>query len=113
HLPCHRRVLDPKQSGLQLLRLVPELEVDSVDSGCTGMAGTWGLQRKNYRNSLRIGWPMLTAMRSGKSEFATTQCSACKMQIEHGARRKTIHPVKLLAHAYGGLPQLADEMMLN
>ena len=73
------------------------------------MAGTWGLQRKNYRNSLRIGWPLISAMRNSRSGGATTQCSACKMQIEHGSGRKTVHPIKLLAYAYGRMPKLEKE----
>ena len=47
-------------------------EVEAIEAGCTGMAGTWGLQRKNYRNSLRIGWPLISAMRSARVSIATT-----------------------------------------
>lgn len=110
HHPCHLRVLDPVQSGPNLMRLIPGLEVDSIEAGCTGMAGTWGLQRKNYRNSLRIGWPLISAMRSARVSIATTECSACKMQIEHGCDRKTLHPLKLLAYAYGRMPKVEKEL---
>lgn len=110
HQPCHLRVLDPLQCGPKLLSLIPELEVEHIEAGCTGMAGTWGLQRKNYRNSLRIGWPLISAMRSARVSIATTECSACKMQIEHGCDRKTLHPMKLLAYAYGRMPQVEAEL---
>jgi FAD/FMN-containing dehydrogenase/Fe-S oxidoreductase len=110
HQPCHLRVLDPTKSGPRLLQLIPGLEVDHVEGGCTGMAGTWGLQQKNYRNSLRIGWPMISAMRSAPSSMATTECSACKMQIEHAAGYKTLHPLKILAYAYGRLPKVEEEL---
>ncbi len=110
HQPCHLRVNDPHQITPKLLALIPELEVEGIDAGCTGMAGTWGLQRKNYRNSLRIGWPLISAMRNSRSGGATTQCSACKMQIEHGSGRKTVHPIKMLAYAYGRMPKLEKEL---
>ena len=110
HQPCHLRVLDPQQSGPQLLGLIPELEVQRIEAGCSGMAGTWGLQRKNYRNSLRVGWPMISAMRLADVSLATTECSACKMQIEHGSGHKTLHPLKLLAYAYGRLPRIEQEL---
>ncbi len=112
HQPCHLRVLDPKQAGPRLMELIPDLEVTTVEGGCTGMAGTWGLQQKNYRNSLRIGWPMISAMRSTQVSLATTECSACKMQIEHGTGIKTLHPLKMLAYAYGRLPRVQEELGL-
>jgi Fe-S oxidoreductase/FAD/FMN-containing dehydrogenase len=104
HEPCHVRAIDSGQSAQHLLQLIPGLKLETIDRGCTGMAGTWGLQRKNYRNSLRIGWPLITAIRRHPAHAAATQCSACKMQIEHGSGRSTVHPIKLLAHAYGRLP---------
>jgi Fe-S oxidoreductase len=74
------------------------------------MAGTWGLRQKNYRNSLRIGWPLITAMRNHSAQAAATECSACKMQIEHGSGRATLHPLKLLAYAYGRMPRVEKEL---
>ena len=110
HQPCHLRVLDPKKSGPRLMGLIPGVSIDPIEAGCTGMAGTWGLQKKNYRNSLRIGWPLISAMRSARVSIATTECSACKMQIEHGSDRKTLHPLKLLAYAYGRMPKVEKEL---
>lgn len=106
HQPCHVRAIDSGQPGPDLMRLLPRLNVEVVDEGCTGMAGTWGLQKKNYRNSLRIGWPLISTLRKSTIRTATTECSACKMQIEHGSGLTTIHPIKLLAYAYGKLPEL-------
>ncbi|MEL6109002.1 MAG: anaerobic glycerol-3-phosphate dehydrogenase subunit C [Planctomycetota bacterium] len=108
HRPCHLRVLDPQLSSVQLLQLIPGVDVRHINAGCTGMAGTWGLQRKNYRNSLRIGWPMISAMRASGTKLSCTECSACRMQIEHGTTGTTLHPIKLLAYAYGRLPKIGE-----
>ncbi len=113
HQPCHLRVLDPKQSGPQLMELIPGISVERIEAGCTGMAGLWGLQKKNYRNSLRIGWPLISAMRSARVSIATTECSACKMQIEHGSAQRTIHPLKIMAYAYGRMPKIEHELNAN
>ncbi|OYP35184.1 anaerobic glycerol-3-phosphate dehydrogenase subunit C [Rhodopirellula sp. MGV] len=113
HRPCHLRVLDPDLAAVQLLNLIPGLDVDHVEGGCSGMAGTWGLQRRNYRNSLRIGWPMISAMRSSGIPIASTECSACKMQIEHAAGMRTVHPIKLLAYAYGRFPKVGEQLGLT
>jgi Fe-S oxidoreductase len=111
HQPCHLRVLDGQQAGAKVVGLIPQMEVQQIEAGCSGMAGTWGLQRKNYRNSLRIGWPMISALRSASVSMATTECSACKMQIEHGSGCKTLHPLKLLAYAYGRFPKVEQELV--
>lgn len=113
HRPCHLRVLDPEIASVKLLSLIPKLRIRHIEGGCTGMAGNWGLQRKNYRNSLRIGWPMISAMRDSGAKLACTECSACKMQIEHGTEIHTIHPLKLLAFAYGRLPKIGPEVGLS
>ncbi|QDV46302.1 Anaerobic glycerol-3-phosphate dehydrogenase subunit C [Stieleria neptunia] len=112
HRPCHLRVLDPDIASIELLKLIPGLSVQHVEAGCSGMAGTWGLQRKNYRNSLRIGWPMISALRHSGAQLACTECSACKMQIQHGTDLQTLHPLKLLAFAYGRLPKVGEELGL-
>ena len=69
------------------------------------MAGTFGLQRENYRNSLRIGRGLITALRSPNVQLGVTECSACKLQMEQGTTKPTLHPLKLLAIAYGLMPQ--------
>ena len=110
HQPCHLRVLDPVGAGPSLMESIPGLDVQRIEAGCSGMAGTWGLQRKNYRNSLRIGWPLISAMRTARVSAATTECSACKMQIEHGSGNQTVHPLKLLAYAYGRMPKVGENL---
>ncbi|MBS0208804.1 MAG: anaerobic glycerol-3-phosphate dehydrogenase subunit C [Planctomycetes bacterium] len=104
HEPCHLRALGAGTPGESLLRLIPGLVVRKLDRGCSGMAGMFGLKRKNYRNSLRAGWPMISALRASNALAGTTECSACKMQMEQATSKPTIHPLKLLALAYGLLP---------
>jgi Fe-S oxidoreductase len=67
------------------------------------MAGTFGLAREHYRASLRAGLGLVTAMRSAGVEAGATECSACRLQMEQGTTKPTVHPVKLLAKAYGSL----------
>jgi FAD/FMN-containing dehydrogenase/Fe-S oxidoreductase len=107
HQPCHLKALQIGSPGESLLRLIPGLSVERNERGCSGMAGTYGLSRKNYRNSLRAGWGLISAMRSGAFQAGTTECSACKMQMEQGTSKPTIHPLKLLALAYGVMPDVA------
>jgi Fe-S oxidoreductase len=108
HLPCHLRALGVGSPGENLLRLVPGVSVHSLDAGCSGMAGTFGLKRENYRNSLRAGWGVISALRSPTIQVGASECSACKMQMEQGNAKPTLHPLKVLALAYGLMPEVAE-----
>jgi len=87
HLPCHQRALSEQVPALQLLRLIPGLQVDLLDKGCSGMAGTFGIKRKNYVRSLRMGFALINAMRSTDVIAGTTECSTCRIQMEQGTTK--------------------------
>ena len=108
HLPCHQRALSEEVPALQLLRLIPGLQVDLLDKGCSGMAGTFGIKSKNYVRSLRMGFALINAMRSTDVIAGTTECSTCKIQMEQGTTKPTVHPIKIMAMAYGLMPELED-----
>lgn len=110
HQPCHQRALNVGSPGQNLLRLIPGLAVRHLNQGCSGMAGTYGLKRKNYRNSLRVGWGLISALRDPAIQCGVTECSACKIQMEQGTTKPTLHPLKLLAHAYGLMPNVARQL---
>jgi len=103
HAPCHLRTRHATSPAEHLLRLVPGLVVQAADQGCSGMAGTFGLAREHYRASLRAGLGLVTAMRSAGIEAGATECSACRLQMEQGTTKPTVHPVKLLAKAWGAI----------
>jgi Fe-S oxidoreductase len=106
HLPCHMRALEVGSPGENLLRLVPGISLKRIEKGCSGMAGTFGLKRANYRSSLRAGWGVISALRDPVIQVGATECSACKIQMEQGTTKPTIHPLKLLALSYGLMPEL-------
>ncbi len=106
HLPCHMRALEVGSPGENLLKLIPGISLKRIDKGCSGMAGTFGLKRENYRSSLRAGWGVISALRDPVIQVGTTECSACKIQMEQGTTKPTIHPLKLLALSYGLMPEL-------
>ena len=64
HLPCHLRALAGGSAGEKLLGLITGVHVQHIERGCSGMAGTFGLKRANYRASLRAGWGLISAMRA-------------------------------------------------
>lgn len=110
HMPCHLRALQTGSPGENLLRLIPGLRLQRIEKGCSGMAGTYGLKRENYRTSLRAGLDLINGLRQCKVQYSVTECSACKIQIEQGTHQSALHPLKLLAYAYGVMP-LASEFI--
>ncbi len=108
HLPCHLRACHPGSPGENLLRLIPGLTVERIEKGCSGMAGTWGLKRKNFRTSLRIGWGLIAELRDFDLQAGITECSTCRIQMEQGAAKPVMHPLKILAMAYDLLPNSTE-----
>lgn len=106
HQPCHLRALNVGMPGYNLMRLIPELTVHLIDAGCSGMAGMYGLKHRSYRSSLRAGWGLISALRDATIEIGATECSSCKIQMEQGNSKPTVHPLKLLALAYGLMPEV-------
>jgi Fe-S oxidoreductase len=110
HVPCHIKALKGPAAGPELLRLIPELRVQTIDVGCSGMAGTFGFQSANYEVSQRAGEAMLTELRRPQHLFGSAECSSCRMQMEDGADKRSLHPVQYLALAYGLLPEVAQRL---
>ena len=104
HQPCHLRALNIGTPGLDLIRRIPEIDVEFIDRGCSGMAGTFGLKAGNYAVSLEAGRPMLEELKRPRVLFGSTECSTCRMQMEEGSGKRTLHPAQYLAFAYGPAP---------
>ena len=110
HLPCHTRAVTNDSPGERLLELIPSLNVERIEKGCSGMAGAFGMKRANYRSSLRAGWGLISSIREQRFQAGSTQCMSCKVQMEQGTSKPTIHPLKILALSYGLMPEL-DTLM--
>jgi FAD/FMN-containing dehydrogenase/Fe-S oxidoreductase len=110
HVPCHLKALGTPPAGPSLLSLIPGVKVYPIDVSCSGMAGTFGLREENYTTSLEAGRPMLEEMARPRVRFGSTECSACRLQMEEGSAKRTLHPVQYLALAYGLLPEVARRL---
>ena len=111
HAPCHLKALGVGFPGENLLGLIPGLRVHHIERGCCGMAGTYGFLHRDYRSSLRAGWRLISRLRDPAIQAGVTECSACKIQMEQGTTKPTLHPIKLLALSYGLMPEV--ELLLT
>ncbi len=72
------------------------------------MGGTYGLGRKQFRTSLRAGRELLKRLKDEDVEIGSTECAACRIQMEQGVTKRTLHPIKLLSLGYGLNPSLRE-----
>ena len=106
HVPCHLKALGKPAAGPALLALIPGLRVRTIDVSCSGMAGTFGFKAENYAVSMEAGRPMLDELRRPDVRFGSTECSSCRLQMEEGSCKRTLHPAQYLGLAYGLMPSL-------
>ncbi len=100
HLHCHDRVQRIESDITGLLGLVPGLRFEVLEKGCCGIGGAFGFVKGHYRRSLKIGEPLMQAVRLADREVYSTG-ESCAMQIEAGSGRKIGLTVELLSEAYG------------
>ncbi|MGF1878608.1 anaerobic glycerol-3-phosphate dehydrogenase subunit C [Photobacterium frigidiphilum] len=99
HTPCHLERTGGNLYTIELLKMIPGLEVVVLDSQCCGLAGTYGFKTENYDTSIAIGENLFKQIRQSNADFAITDCETCKWQIEENTQLETIHPISLLAMA--------------
>jgi heterodisulfide reductase subunit B len=68
------------------------------------------MKQENFRTSLRAGWGLIARMRQSDLDCGTTECSTCRLQMEQGPTKPTLHPLKLLALAYGLMPDVEKKL---
>ncbi len=111
HEPCHLRALNESTPLLELCRLIPQLTTAPLSAGCSGMAGMYGMESKTFPTSLEIGRALITRMQQPDIRLGLTECSSCRLQMEQGTKTPTVHPLKLLAAAYGLMPELRSRLL--
>jgi len=100
HSPCHLCAVGNGRATIELFRRMCKAEIIDIQAGCCGIAGTFGMQKKNYELSTRIAANVKKALEKSNIDSVLTECSACKMQLEHISSKIVTHPIKILARAY-------------
>lgn len=99
HTACHMEKMGWAVYTLALLRSIPGLEVEVLDSQCCGIAGTYGFKAENYPTSQTIGAPLFRQIEESGADLVITDCETCKWQIEMSTSKRCEHPISLLARA--------------
>ena len=97
HGHCHQKALVGTAPSKRALSFVGG-EVTEVDSGCCGMAGSFGYEAEHYDVSLAMGERrLLPAVRAvGEDTTIVAAGVSCRQQIKHGTGRQALHPAEAL-----------------
>ena len=104
HGHCHQKAFDAVRPIETVLKLVPGLEVKTVESSCCGMAGAFGYEAEHYEVSMKMGeLSLLPAVReAGPDTVVVADGTSCRHQIADGASRDAVHVAVLLDRALDG-----------
>jgi Fe-S oxidoreductase len=104
HGHCHQKAFDVMHAVNDVLNMIPNLEVETIQSGCCGMAGAFGYESKHVDISREMAeLSLLPAVRgAGENTVIVADGTSCRHQIRDFTDRNALHVARLLAEALAG-----------
>jgi Fe-S oxidoreductase len=101
HGHCHQKSFGAMGAVEAALRLVPDIEVETIESSCCGMAGSFGYHAETVDVSLAMGeLSLLPAVRKAPADaIVVADGTSCRHQIKDGAGREAVHVARVLANS--------------
>ena len=99
HGHCHQKSFGAFTAVEQVLRLIPEIRVETVESSCCGMAGAFGYGADTYQASIAMAEVSLlpAVRRADPATLIVADGTSCRHQIADGTNRAAIHVARVLA----------------
>jgi len=104
HGHCHQKAQGAFAAVGQVLGMIPELEVATIESSCCGMAGAFGYEAEHYDVSMKMAeLSLLPAVREADAEtLIVADGTSCRHQIADGSGRQALHAARVLEMALDG-----------
>ncbi len=101
HGHCHQKALSSVSWTQKILSLPANYSVETIPSGCCGMAGSFGYEKEHYEVSQQVGELVLfPSVRNAEADtLIAAPGTSCRHQIADGTGRKAKHPVEILWEA--------------
>ena len=101
HGHCHQKALSSTNASFQILNLPENYKVTILNTGCCGMAGSFGYEKEHYKVSMQVGEDTLfPKIRNCASDVEIAAAgTSCRHQIYDGTKRIAKHPITLLKEA--------------
>ena len=101
HAPCQQQGHSIGKPALELLALIPGLQVTEMNARCCGIAGTYGLKVEKYDIAMAVGADLFEQVRASGAATVACDSETCRWQIAKATDRPAVHPIDLLHRAYG------------
>ena len=101
HGHCQQKAWNALSASVKMLSLPENYTVETIPSGCCGMAGSFGYEKEHYDISMQIGELVLlpAVRRQSAGTIIAAPGTSCRHQIKDGTGRKAQHPVEILYEA--------------
>ena len=99
HTPCHMEKLGWAIYSTSLVKMIPGVDFNMLDSQCCGIAGTYGFKKEHYEDSQKIGEGLFRQIRDLNLDMVATDCETCKWQIEMSTGVQVENPISIIADA--------------
>lgn len=101
HGHCQQKAVGSLAATQKLLSFPENYTVESIPSGCCGMAGSFGYEKEHYDVSMKIGELVLfPAVRNKSADtIVAAPGTSCRHQIKDGTKSHALHPVEILFDA--------------
>ncbi len=100
HGHCHQKAFDAMPAVEKVLRMVPGLSIETVQTSCCGMAGSFGYEAEHYDVSMKMAeLSLLPAVRKAPQALVVADGTSCRHQIADGTRREAWHVARVLSEA--------------
>lgn len=111
HLACHARAQNVGPKAADMLRLLPDTEVDVIER-CSGHGGSWGMMKDNFDTAIKVGRPVARQALEAARPNVVSECPLAALHILQGMDalngdgEKAVpatapHPIEMMARAYG------------
>jgi Fe-S oxidoreductase len=100
HVPCHLRVQNIGFKSRDLLKLLPDTEVEMMER-CAGMDGTWGMKKDYFEMSLKVARGLFREIENAEATVVASDCSLAGLQIAYKFGKPPEHPIQIIRRAYG------------
>jgi Fe-S oxidoreductase len=100
HGHCHQEAIMGVDAEKKLYERLG-LDYEVLDSGCCGLAGSWGFEKDKYDLSMKIGERKLlpAAREAGEDTIIISDGFSCKTQIQQGTDRRALHTAQVIKMA--------------
>lgn len=101
HGHCHQKSLSNMESSFTMLNIPLNYSVTLINSGCCGMAGSFGYEKEHYEVSIQVGEDTLfpKIRNTANDVIIAASGTSCRHQILDGTQRKSLHPATILRQA--------------